>query len=63
MPTPAPPLVFLLLLLSDFLTVIPSKRFLLQSTAFVKTCGSWRSRACLVEMSMPSVSYSVVIFR
>lgn len=30
--------------------------FSFQSTVSVKTCGSWRSRACLVETSMRSVS-------
>lgn len=34
--------------------------FLLQSMAFVRTCGSWRSQACLAGTSMQSVSQSSV---
>lgn len=30
-----------------------------ESMAFARTCGSWTSRACLVETSMPSVSEPV----
>lgn len=47
------------LLLCQFL-VLHLACFLLQSMAFVRTCGSWRSRACLAGTSMQSVSQSSV---
>lgn len=48
------------LLLCEFL-VLHLTCFLLQSMAFVRTCGSWRSQACLAGMSMRSVSQSSVV--
>lgn len=59
-PSTPPVTVSISAALREFSLVLHLACFLLQSMAFVRTCGSWRSQVCLAGTSMQNVSQSSV---